>query len=95
MPNAPSEEDQAKHLADLLTGEQLLTLEPAAERLFVRIGDERVHRSKVLAWWRRGWIEVEDEIVLKGYPGSEYGRARKRLWSLTSIGRKAVKGAES
>ena len=90
--NAPSEAQQAAKLNELLTGDVLLTLEPASERLYFHAGGQRIHRSKLMAWWRRGWIELENEDVDTSCAG-DLGRERRRTWELTSKGQDAVKGA--
>lgn len=77
----------ATELAKVLSGRDLITLEMLGDRLYVHAGDTRMHRSKVMAWWRRNWIELQHEQVVNS--------GRKRTWQLTSYGLDAVKGAES
>jgi len=90
--SAPSDEEQARALAQLLSGERLVTLEPANERLYFHAKDQRLHRSKLMAWWRRGWIEIEGEELVDTMRGG-LGRSRKRLWELTNTGRDAIESA--
>jgi len=83
---------QASELAEHLTGEELITLEPAHERLYFFVGSARLHRSKLMSWWRRGWIEILTE-TLESVPSATLGRSRRRVWELTHHGQRAVKRA--
>jgi len=79
-------------LAKLLSGERLVTNEPANERLYFHTKEYRIHRSKLMAWWRRGWIEVEGEELVREQD-TGLGRSRKRFWELTNLGREAIESA--
>lgn len=72
-------------LGDSITGSQLVTLEGPYERLYFLAKGGRMHRSKLMAWWRRGWIELETE--------STAAEGRKRVWNVTPSGQEAVNGA--
>lgn len=87
---ATSAARQAAGLSDLLSGDRLITIEPPHERLYFFAGEHRVHRSKLLSWWRRGWIEIEGEDVSLVDAGP-LGQSRKRIWALTDSGAEAVR----
>ena len=89
---APTDDQQAAQLGGLLSGELLITMEPSHERLYFLAKDQRLHRSKLMAWWRRGWIELEGEDVeLAG--GGALGHSRKRVWAITEAGSSAIESA--
>ena len=79
-----NDEVLAEELREAATGSQLITVERTQERLYFLVNRSRMHRSKLMAWWRRAWIELEEEQV--------HPTGRKRLWSLTESGLEAIKG---